>query len=486
MEPMNKQPSTTQSTGTDPAGPGLQRILGVPDAAAIMISNMIGVGILTLPGLVAGSLGDLRWAFAAWALGGLISLAGALIHAELGSRFPQAGGDYVYLREAFGGLAAFLSGWVSFIIGFPGAIALSSVAAANSLLDAAGPGMPKTPILLIGLSLAILGGITLVHSRGIQWGKRFQNGLVVLKLLVLGFIVGAGLFLAPGNPAGAAPQGGGPHPATAMFLILFAYSGWNSAAYVAGEIRDPRRTLPRALVGGVLVVTALYLAVNFVYFRTVPPGEMGNNINILGEVASRLLGEGGGRLVSLALTFVFIGSASAMVITGPRIYYAMALDGNFPRALTVLGEKSRVPGRSLWLQSLWAAAILLVGTALTGGGKVSETFDRIVSWTIFTILPFVALTACAVFVLRGRDRREGRLPAFLAPGHPWTGAVFVLSILAIEAASIFVGVQTRLSGEFWADRNRTNALIGCALVLSGFPVYALWRRMRSGRGAAGE
>jgi APA family basic amino acid/polyamine antiporter len=476
------QPKNGETAGTS-ASPQLARILGARDAAAIMVSNMIGVGILTLPGMVAMAIGNLELALAAWALAGLLSLAGALVHAELGCRNPEAGGDYVFLREAFGPLAAFLSGWTSFVVGFPGAIAASSMAAAVALFDAAGIEKARWPLL--ALALVILSGISAVHAAGLEWGKRFQNSLFFLKVGILIVLVGAGLLLTVPEAAAGPTGGGGPHFATAAFFLLFAYSGWNSAAYVAGEIRDPRRTLPRALIAGVVLVTVLYLAVNLAYYRVVPMAEMGNNINILGEVAGRILGKAGGQVFSLALAFVFFGSASAMIITGPRIYYAMARDGLFPAVLTRIAPRSQVPARALWLQTLWAAGLLAAGTALTAVDKpISETFERIVGWTIFAILPFAALTTASVFVLRRKDRKSGRDPAFPAPGYPWIAVAFIVVTVAVELGFLIVGLDPDLSGP-WAPRNRLNAIIGGGLVLSGMPAFLLWARLGKGRPQAG-
>jgi APA family basic amino acid/polyamine antiporter len=440
------------------ARPGLVRELGAWDAAAIMVSNMIGVGILTFPGIVALALGDVRLALAAWAAGGLASLAGALVHAELGSRHPQAGGDYVFLREAFGLPAAFLSGWTSFVVGFPGAIAASSFAAAQSLVDASGRSAPRGATVL--LALALLLGLSAVHAAGLRQSRRFQNGLVVAKLAILGGLVAGGLLATP--PAGG---GGrlppGPPPAIAALIVLFAYSGWNSAAYVAGEVREPRKNLPRALVGGVLLVTLLYLAWNLAYFRMVPVERVGT-INVGGEIARSLFGERGMQLLSLALAFVFAGSASAMVVTGPRIYFSMAQDGLFPRAIGAVSAGGHVPARALWLQTLWSAAILLAGAALTpAGAGLGRTFETIVDWTAFAILPFAALTTASVFVLR---RREAAAGVFRAPFHPFTPLLFIGAALAVEAGFVLVGLRA------------ANAAIGTALVLSGVPAYLFWRR----------
>jgi len=430
-------------------------VLEARDAAAILIANMVGVGILTRPGQVAAAIGDLPLALAAWALVGAVSLAGALVHAELGCRYPQSGGDYVFLREAFGPFWAFLSGWTAFAVGFPGAIALGVSAGADSLADAAGVG---EELLLARrlLALALLGGISLVHSTGLHWGKRLQNTLVALELVVLLVLVASGWLLA--LPAAEAPRDLAPAGgiAAAGLGIFFSYSGWNAAAYVAGEIRKPERNLPRALVGGVLAVTLLYLAVNATYFRLVPPHEMGRDINIGGEVAGRIFGPEGGRALSLVTALVFLGAASAMVITGPRIYYAMARDGLFPRALEVVGASSRAPVRALWLQSAWAAVLLLSGT-----------FNEILNWTIFALLPLAALTTCSVFVFRRRDRLRGDPPPFSTPGYPLTPLAFVTAVALVMGAFV---VQDPL-----------NAAIGSILVFSGVPAYWMWYRWRGGR-----
>ncbi len=437
----------------------LVRELGAWDAGAIMVSNMIGVGILAFPGLVAAALGDLRIALATWAVGGLASLAGGLVHAELGCRHPRAGGDYVFLREAFGRPAAFLSGWTSFVVGFPGAIAASSFAAAQAFLDAVSPNASRWTAVAVALGL--LAGISAVHAAGLRQSRRFQNGLVLAKLAILALLVGGALVVAA-PPSETGPLPSGPPPAIAALIVLFAYSGWNSAAYVAGEIRAPQRNLPRALVGGVLLVTAIYLAWNLAYFRMVPFARIGS-INVGGEIARAIFGERGMQLLSVALACVFAGSASAMVITGPRIYYAMARDGLFPRSLAAVSRGGRVPARALWLQTLWAAGILLAGAAVTPASQgVGRTFETIVDWTAFAILPFAALTTASVFVLRRREGTPGA--AFLVPLYPWTPLFFIVVTLGVEIGFLAVGLRG------------ANALVGSLLVLSGVPAYLYWRR----------
>ncbi len=444
------------------SGSGLTRVLRAKDAAAILITSMVGVGILTLPGKVAAECGSLKLAFLAWVLGGAISLAGALVHAELGCRYPRAGGDYVFLREAFGPLAAFLSGWATFLLGFPAAIAAALLAAANNLHEAAGYFGEVSSASRIILALGLLVILSSVHSTGLRWGKRVQNSLVLVEISLLLFLVAGGwLFASPtAQPEGAAGQ-----PAASMgelalvgMSIFFAYSGWNAAAYVGGEIHEPRRNLPRALAGGVILVTLLYLAVNLTYFRLVPLDEMGKSINVGGEVARQVFGQQGQQLLSLALAFVFFGTASAMIITGPRIYYAMALDGLFPRAVARVDPSSHTPGQALWLQSLWAAVILYLGTLEI----MEKPFGMMVNFSIFAILPFTALTTCSVFVFRRRDRLRGQRPPFGTPGYPFTPMAFVAVVMAVLLTFPF--------------QRPVEALIGTGLVLTGIPLYFLLTR----------
>lgn len=449
----------------------LARVLGAKDAAAIMISNMVGTGILTLPGLIALSFGTTPFVLLAWTLGGLLSLAGALVQAELGCRYPLAGGDYVFLRAAYGELPAFLSGWTSFAIGFPGAIALAGLAAAQCLLDLGAWDVSRTHE--VALAAGILVAISLVHSAGLRVGSLFQNALTGVKIAILLAIVAAGWAVFEPRSGDvvreAVPLAGFRLPSwwVAALLILFTYSGWNAAAYVAGEIRDPRRNLPRALACGVILVTALYLLVNWTYVRVVPPESLGG-INLPGEVAREVFGAAGKRVVSAVLLCVYAGTASAMVLTGPRIYYAMARDRLLPSALTAVGSSSRAPVRSLWVQTVWSVGILVAGLLLTPPGKaLRDTFEMVASWTTFAILPFAALTTSSVFVFRARDRGRGSDPTWRSPGYPWTALAFVGAASAVTAFAFATN-----SPEY-----QLRGAVGFALVGAGVPVYLLWKSL---------
>jgi basic amino acid/polyamine antiporter, APA family len=457
----------SQETAVVPPSPQLARVLGARDATAIMVSNMIGMGILTLPGIVAVAFGNITLALVFWVLGGLVSLAGALVQAELGCRFPHAGGDYIFLREAYGPGLAFMSGWTSFVIGFPGAIALDSVGAARFLFDAMGYKEADVGHWgYLALAMALLLGLSSVHAFGLRSGRWVQNILVLLKISILGTLVAGGFFVA-GKGGGPVPEGGPPFAIGAL-IILFTYSGWNSAAYVAGEIREPRRSLPRAMIGGVLIVTVLYLAWAWTCYRLVPASDLAK-IDVGSMIAGAIFGEGGGRVMSIALAVVLLGSASAMIITGPRIYYAMSRDRLFPSSLSAVGSGSLAPVRALWLQTVWAAGILVLGTVLTPDDKgVHKTFEMIADWTAFSILPFAALTCASVFILRKKGRSDGDGTPFATPGYPWTAVFFVAAVLAV--------VVTTASKD---------ALVGAIFVGSGVPVYLFWKlRNRNGRGGA--
>jgi APA family basic amino acid/polyamine antiporter len=463
------------------ADSGLTRLLGAGDAAAIMIATMVGVGILTVPGKVVAACGGAAWALLAWLGGGLVALCGALVHAELGSRYPLAGGDYVYLRRAYGDFPAFISGWTSFVIGFPGGVALAVWAAANSGFDALGLMTPPGPWEMIhdpGAALApsgrdfwvpaaglmILAGLSLIHAAGLKWGKRVQNVQVILVLAALVILAAAAWFvpgLSPGRWSAIGSNPGGTFwvaLAGSGLSIFFSYSGWNASAYVAGEIRDPARNLPRALIGGVILVTALYVLVNLAYFHLVPLSHMGTRINIGGEVAGQIFGAAGARIMSLVEVAVFLSCAGAAIITGPRNCFAMAGDGLFPRALAGLGRKSRAPVRAMWLQSAVAAGLLLSGT-----------FFDILNCTIFAILPLAALTTSTVFVLRRRDRATGDRPPFTAPGGAATPLVFIGVVALVEAAVVITALID--------PDQRLYPLLGVLLVGSGAPVYWCWRRL---------
>jgi APA family basic amino acid/polyamine antiporter len=396
-----------------------------------------------------------------WVVGGLFALSGALCYAELGAMFPQAGGEYVYLRESLGRLAAFLSGWISLIVGFSAPIAASAIAFATYALSIFGPGTSANASLLSpanGLNsisqTAILGvGVillfSLLHYRGLKFGTKVQNWLTAFKVLLLVGIGVAGLALGRGDVAhlheNLQVQGIFSHSfAVSLIFISFAYSGWNAATYLGAEIRQPARNLPRALIGGTLMVVVIYLLVNAVYLYAVPADVMAGAIDVGVMAAKALFGETSGRVVSAGIAVCILSVISAMILTGPRVYYAMARDRLFFCRFARLSPSSNTPGWSIFLQAF--LAIIMVLTA---------TFDALLIYIGFTLSLFACLTVIGMVVLRIK------YPALPRPyrtwGYPFAPLFFIVGNLWI----IFVSVQSR----------PVASLSGLATIAVGILVY---------------
>jgi APA family basic amino acid/polyamine antiporter len=434
------------------------------DAAALVVSNVIGGGIFFVPILVAQSVPDAGGILAVWLLGGALAFAGAMAYAELAALKPQAGGEYVYLREAYGPLTGFLSGWTSFVAGFSGAIAASSVALAEYLgrfVPAAADPTPFVTIPLPGLSLVIspktlvaLGvivALTVVHLRGLGPGRLVQNALAGAKVSALVVFIALGFSIGRHVPAAAGAAGSGVHPAgllLALIPVMFTYSGWNAAAYVAEEVRSPGRNVPLALGLGTLAVVLVYLGLNLLYLHVLAPVDLAAvKGTLVDEVADRLFGVNTGHLVAL-FTIVSIGaSVSAMVLAGPRVYFAMARDGLFLSSATRIHPRFRAPTVAIIAQTVWSGILVLSGT-----------LSQLVSYTGFAIVLFSGLAVAAVFVLRTREPDAAR--PFRAWGYPWAPALFVSVSAAI------------LVNQIW--REPRSSLAGLAVIAAGIPVY-LWR-----------
>lgn len=452
---------------TNQPRPTLERRLGPVDAAAIVVSNVIGGGIFFVPILVAQSVPDARGILFVWLLGGAFVFAGAMAYAELATLRPRAGGEYVYLREAFGPLAAFLTGWTSFVAGFSGAIAASAVALAEyagSFFPAAADATPlfSAPLPLVPLvvsrkslvALATIGVLTLAHLRGLGPGRLVQNSLAGAKVaaliafLVVGFGTGRGS-LTNLFESGQTDAAGF---LLALIPVMFAYSGWNAAAYVAEEVRCPERNVPVALGLGTLIVVAIYLGLNALYLYVLPIGELARvSGTLIDTVAERLFGRAVSTLVALFTIVSIAASISAMVLAGPRVYFAMARDGLFAATAARVHPRFHTPSAAILAQAIWSAVLVLSGT-----------LSQLVSYTGFAVVLFSAIAVASLFVLRRREPNAHR--PFRAWGYPWAPAVFI-------AASLVMVVN-----EIW--RNPRPAVAGLAIIASGFPVYWLMRRSR--------
>ncbi len=446
----------------------LDRRLGPIDAAAIVVSNVIGGGIFFSPIIVAGLVPSARGMLFVWFLGGALAFAGAMAYAELAALRPRAGGEYVYLREAFGPLTGFLSGWTSFVAGFSGAIAASAVALAEYIgrfAPLAGDGtplltipLPLVPIVVspkaIVALLAIL-LITLVHLRGLGPGRLVQNVLAgakvsaILVFLALAFGTGHGQ-LSQVTAGGAATASG---MLLALVPVMFTYSGWNAAAYVAEEVRSPGRNVPLALGLGTLAVVIIYLGLNAAYLYALPADALAAvKGTLIDTVAEQLFGFTVGNIIA-AFTIVSIAaSISAMVLAGPRVYFAMGRDGLFTKASGRVHPRFRAPVSAIATQAVWSGILVLCGS-----------LSQLVSYTGFAVVLFSGIAVAALFVLRAKDGAVER--PFRAWGYPVAPAVFVL------ASAVMVG------NEIW--RNPRPSIAGLAIIGLGIPLYLWLRRSKA-------
>ncbi|MGB7220463.1 MAG: amino acid permease [Vicinamibacterales bacterium] len=457
---------------TGNVSPSLDRRLGPLDAAAIVVSNVIGGGIFFVPILVAQILPDARSILIVWVVGGGLAFAGAMAYAELAALRPHAGGEYVYLREAYGPSAAFLSGWTSFVAGFSGAIAASAIALADYVgrfVPAAGDPtplltvpLPFIPLIVSAKTLVALAAITalaLVHIRGLRLGRVVQNVLAGTKVAALVVFVALGFAIGRGAPAEVvSPAATGLTPMLlALIPIMFTYSGWNAAAYVAEEVRSPERNLPLALGLGTLSVVVIYLGLNSLYLYAIPVAELAAvpGARLIDTVAERLFGVVAGGLLAAFSVVSLAAGVSAMLIAGPRVYFAMARDGVFSARAAAIHPRSRAPRGAVIAQAMWSGVLVLSGT-----------LSELVSYTGFAVVLFSAIAVSAVFVLR-RRHPDARRP-FRAWGYPWAPAIFVAASAAM------------LINEIW--RSPGTSAAGLAIMAAGVPIY-WWMRRRTADGA---
>jgi APA family basic amino acid/polyamine antiporter len=419
----------------------------------IVVGSILGAGIFLVSGVVAAHTRSPAGFFGVWVVGGLVAVAGALANGELGALFPRGGGEYVYLREAYGPSLGFLSGWTSFWIGFPGAIATLAWGFGQTAASLLGGRHERGGVVIALLSIALL---TALNALGIGPGRWTQNVLSSAKVLAFVVLCALAAILPREGPPHFTPFFGGEERASSLALALvpvfFAYSGWNAATYVAGEIRDPSRNLGRALVLGTIASVAIYLAANVAYLRALPLADMRVETEVARAAVERFSAPAARLVVTPLVGVAILSSLQATVLTGPRIYQAMAEDGLFFAALGRVDPRSRVPVVALIVQGVISAALLLSGT-----------FERLLTFTTFAMLLFSTLTVGAVLVLR--VRRPGAPRAFRAPGSPLVPLLFIGANVWVMWSVVATGAR--------------EALVGVAIVVAGLPVYLWhWRRRR--------
>ncbi|MGA9836838.1 MAG: amino acid permease [Gemmatimonadaceae bacterium] len=443
-----------QITGTSE----LARRLGLFDATMIVMGGIIGAGIFINPYVVARQVHTPALILGAWGVGGLIALAGAFVYAELAQLRPQVGGQYAYLRDAFHPMVAFLYGWGLLLVTQTGGMAAVAVTFANYFRELTGVGTSSA--VLAVLALAVL---TTVNCLGVRSGSNVQSALMVMKIVAVVALIAVG-WLATRAPQtatlAAATDGGKPLPiafAAAMVPVLFAYGGWQTSSFVSGELKNPTRDLPRGLLIGVAGVILLYLGVNVACLHALGPGGLAATTTPASEVMRRALGSAGAKLIAAGIAVSTIGFLSQGMLTAPRVYYAMARDGVFIRAVGWLDPRTRVPTVAIALQGVWAAVIALSGR-----------YDQILNYVVSMDAVFFGLTGAALLVLRRRESRgstaTGEMGAVTMrmPGHPWTTLAFVAAFWALALSTILQ--FPRASG------------VGVLIMLAGVPVYYLWAK----------
>jgi APA family basic amino acid/polyamine antiporter len=446
--------------------------LGLFSTIMIVMGGIIGVGIFINPYVVAENVHSQTLILLAWAAGGLIALAGAFIYAELAARLPAVGGQYAYLRQAGYPALAFLYGWVLLFVIQTGGMAAVAITFAHYLREL---GRLQTSDALIA-ALAI-GVFTLVNCLGVRPGSAAQNLLMLINIAALtAFVVGGAWFVYHVSaPPGAAPPAlASQFPAkdsvfsfgAAMVPVLFAYAGWQTTNFIAGEVREPRKTLPRALLLGVCGVVVLYVSVNWVCVRALGPVGLAATSTPASAIMRLAFGRTGEVLMAAAIVVSALGFLSQSILTAPRVYFAMAEDGLFFRSVAWVHPRSRVPVVAIVLQGVWTIVITFSGR-----------YEQILSYVVSMDFLFFGLTAACLFVFRRRDfRAPGSLSAksphrgWRVPGHPITTIFFI-------AASGLVVLNT-------AYTSTRNTAIGFGILAAGIPAYFLWRKYGAREGRA--
>jgi APA family basic amino acid/polyamine antiporter len=466
---------------TSPAQSTLERRLGPLDGAAIIVSNVIGGTILFAPPFMAGLVPN-PWAYLGlWVAGGALAFAGAMAYAELAALRPKAGGEYVYLDAAYGRVAAFLTGWTSFVAGFSGAIAANAFFIPIYLARFI-PGVDnQTPIFTIPLpyvpltfsthtivAMASLWLLAAIHIIGVGPGRVMMNVLAALKVAAFMLFVLAGFAFGTGAFSNVTTAGGAVSTGNWLFAfipVMLAYSGWNASAYVAEEIRDPGRNLPRSLAIGTLAVIAVYFGINLLYLYVFSITELAAlQGSVLDVVADRLLGSGAGHVMGFVGLVSLLASNSAMTFAGPRVYFAMARDKVFFDAASKVHPTYKTPAFSIVAQTLWASLLVLTGSG-----------NALLTYTGFSITLFLGIAVFALFVLR---RREPNAPRpFKAIGYPIAPAIFTIACFVILANALYTDlVKPLIDGN--PETGMGPSAWGFLVIGLGLPVYYFFARRK--------
>lgn len=453
------------------AGPSLQRVLGLWSAVSIVIGTVIGSGVFLVPSTMIRYVGSVRHLFVVWVLAGLLSLFGALTYAELAAAFPEAGGEYVYLSEAYGPFWGYLYGWTQLWVAKSGSIA-TLAAGFYTYLTAFFPVL-AVPLVVLPLHIGPGGSLLEIHYGqllaigvililaavnyiGVRSGGNTQVLVTAVKMLLIAGIIAVGLLSGKGDfshfSAHIASAGGIAGFFAAMVSALWAYDGWNNVSMVSSEIRDPQRNLPRSLILGTGAVIATYILINVAYFYVLSPAQVAASHRVAADMMSSIHGSSAAAAVTVAVLISIFAALNGSILSGARVPYAMARDGLFFRFAAVVHPKYRTPGNSMILLCLWSCVVVLSGW-----------FDDLYNFVIFGSWILYLMTALSVFVLR--RKRPDVVRPYRVIGYPVVPVLFV----AVAALLLVSTMQTR----------PRESLMGLGLMMLGVPLYFYWRKRNS-------
>ncbi|MGI9067858.1 MAG: APC family permease [Pyrinomonadaceae bacterium] len=430
----------------------LKRQIGLRTATALVVGEVIAVGIFLTPASMAKSLASPFWLLVVWVVMGAMAACGALCYGELAARYPEAGGGYVYLREAYGRPIAFLYGWMALLVMDPGLTAALAVGMAGYV----GYMLNLSPTGIKAVAIGVVALLAAVNMFGVRLGAWVMRWLTVLKLGLLLFLLFWAFGFQLGDWSNFTPfvaRRSNSTPllgalAGAIVAAFFSFGGWWDVTKLAGEVREPALTLPRALVYGVVIVTVVYILTSAVFLYLVPLDGVASGEIFAAQAGEVLFGKSGGQMFSLVVVVAILGSLAALIMSAPRVYFAMARDGLFVPAAAVLHPRFGTPARAIALQALLASILVTLGS-----------FDQIISYFVFVVVIFIAMTVAALFILR---RKQAKNSGYLTPGYPVTPVIFLL----------LVGLLLLLLG----SNNPKQSFLGVTVVTLGIPVYYFFFR----------
>ena len=452
------QPLTSSGISPQLLSSKLTRQVGLFPATMAVMGGIVGAGIFMNPYVVAQQVHTPVLILGAWLVGGFMAMLGAFIYAELADRMPAVGGQYAYLREAYHPALGFLYGWVLLLVIQTGGMAAVTVTFARYFVELTGLHISERMI-----AVTLMAVLTLVNCLGVKFGSGVQSALMVLNILSITTLVIVGLLLISSPHSLLHPVTDRPVSVdllsafgAALIPVLFAYGGWQTTNFLAGEIKEPRKNLPKALLMGVSGVIALYVTVNLVCVRALGAVPLSNTRAPATAVMRLALGERGAILIAFGITISTLGFLSQSILTAPRVYFAMAEHGVFFRSVARVNARTRVPVLAILLQSVWVVVVTLSGR-----------YEQILNYVVSMDFLFFGLTATCVFIFRRREGRQIRTtqdpPAgFRVPGHPWTTGTFILISWLVVGNTIY--------------RYPVNSLLGMSVLVLGLPVYAFWHR----------